>query len=148
MSHFQGSRSYPYPVADLIGKLGDAAFLVGCLNEIEEIREATADRAVWKLRPKLSFLSGTLDVEMDIIERAEQSLKYRLISKAIGATSTVIAELRFTSMETGTRIDWKAELTERTGLLRMVPIGLISATANKVIEDTWQAIDRKLESLR
>lgn len=145
MIHFEGHREFPLPVADVFAKLSDAAFLVGCLKDVDEVIEVSADRAEWKLRPGFSFIRGTLDIKMEILERATNtSMKVRLSSRGIGATSTVESVIAFQPKESGTAVDWSADITELTGLLKLVPKGLISSTAGKVIEDTWGEIEKKL----
>ncbi|MDB5308016.1 MAG: hypothetical protein JWO38_2218 [Gemmataceae bacterium] len=145
MIHFEGDRSFPLPVAEVAARLSDAAFLVGCLSDAR-VTEATADRAVWKLKPKLSFLTGSLDAVMDVTAREPgKSAAFKFVTKAIGASSTVTAELRFAEAAGGgTAVHWTADLVEVTGLLKMVPKGLLQATAEKVIEDVWAAVSAKL----
>jgi carbon monoxide dehydrogenase subunit G len=144
MIHFTGERRFALPVGELFSKLSDAAFLVGCLPDAK-VAESSADRVAWKLKPKLSFLTGGLDAVMEVTGREPgRSASFRIVSKAIGASSTVVAILQFQPVETGTVVNWAGDLVEVTGLLKMVPKGLLQGTAEKVIEDTWQAIEAKL----
>lgn len=144
MIHFSGRRRFALPAAALFAKLSDAAFLVGCLPDAK-IGEASPDRVAWKLKPKLSFLTGGLDAVMDVSSRdPDRSATFRIVSKAIGASSTVTATLQFEPDDPGTNVNWTADLIEVTGLLKMVPKGLLQGTAEKVIEDTWQAVEAKL----
>lgn len=146
MIQFAGERRFPRPVPEIFTKLADAAFLVSCLADAD-VKDASPDRVVWKLKPKLSFLTGSLDASMDVTSReADRVAEFRIVTKAIGASSTVTARLNFQSSDTGTTVTWAAELVEVTGLLKMVPKGLLQGTAEKVIEDTWQAIEAKLTS--
>ena len=46
----------------------------------------------------------------------------------------------------GTAVHWTGDLTEVTGLLKMVPKGLLQGAAQKVIDDVWAAVAAKLES--
>jgi len=145
MIHFAGSRTFALPVAAVAAKLSDAAFLVGCLADAK-ITAATADHAAWRLKPKLSFLTGSLETTLDVTARQPgQSAAFKIVTKAIGATSTVTAALRFTEVEAGgTEVPWVGDLVEVTGLLKMVPKGLLQGTAEKVIEDVWAAVSAKL----
>ena len=59
MIHFEGDKSFPLPVAEVAAKLSDAGFLANCLPDAQ-VTEATPDKAAWKLKPKLSFLTGSL----------------------------------------------------------------------------------------
>jgi carbon monoxide dehydrogenase subunit G len=145
MIQFEGDKSFPLPVAEAAAKLSDAAFLVGCLDDAE-VTEATADRAAWKLRPKLSFLTGSLEAVMEVTGRDPgKSAEFAIRSRAIGATSTTRARLEFREADGGgTAVHWTAAIAEVTGLLKMVPKGLIQATARKVIDDVWAAVSAKL----
>jgi carbon monoxide dehydrogenase subunit G len=144
MIHFEGEKSFARLAADVAAKLSDAAFLVGCLSDAQVV-EATPERAVWKLRPKLSFLTGGLDLTLEATAREPgKSVAFRVFSKAIGATSTVNVTLRFREADGGTAVPWTGDLVEVTGLLKMVPKGLLQATAQKIIDDTWAAVSSKL----
>lgn len=147
MIHFEGDRSFTRPVAEVFAKLGDATFLLSCLKDVETVIETGVDRAKWKLRPGFSFIRTTLDITMDIIERVpNSSVKVKLFSKGIGASTTVESLMTFQEKEGGSAVHWIADVTELTGLLKLVPKGLISSSAGKVIEETWAEIDKKLKA--
>jgi len=122
MIHFEGDRTFPLPPAAVFAKLGDAAFLVDCLKDVQEVVEKNADRAVWKLQPGFSFIRTTLDITMDIVERVPDSaIKVKMFSRGIGATSTVQSVVALQPTEPGTAVHWSADITELTGLLKLVP---------------------------
>jgi carbon monoxide dehydrogenase subunit G len=146
VSQFQGVKSFDRPAAAVASKLSDAAWLVGCLPEAQ-VTGATPDRAAWKLKPKLSFLTGSLDAVIEATAREPgRSVTFRILSKAIGAASTTLAKLEFHEAAAGTDVHWSADIAEVTGLLKMVPKGLIQGTAEKVIEDVWAAVGSRLLS--
>jgi uncharacterized protein len=145
MIHFEGEEAFRVPPAELFPKLSDAAFLAGCLPDAE-VTAATPDRAAWKLKPKLSFLSGALETELTVAERTPPaSVRFLIHGKAIGAASTTEAVLTFAERDGSTVVRWAADITALTGLLKMVPKGLIQATAQKVIADVWAAVRAKVE---
>jgi carbon monoxide dehydrogenase subunit G len=145
MIHFEGDRSFPLPLLEVAAKLSDAGFLAKCLPDAQ-VTEATHDRAAWKLRPKLSFLTGSLDTVLEATTREPgQSIAFKVFTKAIGASSTVLTRLEFRDAEDGTTaVHWTGDITEVTGLLKMVPKGLLQGTAEKVINDVWAAVTAKL----
>lgn len=145
MVQFEGSRTFSLPITFVATKLSDAGFLVHSLPDTEVI-EANPDKAVWKNRPKLSFLAGSLTSEIAVIEREEgKSVSFKVSSKVMGASSAVVTKLRFREAPgNGTVVDWTGELTEVTGMLKAVPKGLIQGTAQKVIEDVWTAVTARL----
>lgn len=144
MIHFEGDRFFPLPVHLAAAKLSDAGFLAGTLPEAE-ISEATPERAAWKIKPKLAFLSGSLNVELTrTAAEPDKSVAFQVLAKAIGATSTVIVSLAFAEEDSGTAVHWTGDLTQVTGLLKMVPKGLLQGSAQKVIDDVWTAVETKL----
>lgn len=147
MIHFEGVQAFPQAVAEVAAKLSDAGFLANCIPD-SQVSEASADRSVGKLKPKLSFLTGSLTLEADVTERDPgRSVTYRLFSKTMGASSTVETKLAFSEAEGGgTVVHWSGDIVAVTGLLKMVPKGLLEGTAKKVIDDIWAAIATKLAS--
>ena len=145
MIRFEGDENFPLPVEEVYAKLADASFLVSCLDHVEEVVEATPDRAVWKVRPPFSFVSGTLDVAMEFFERVPNaSARTRLHSRGVGSSATVETAMTLEGTGGGTAVHWTAEVTEITGLMKMVPQGLIQSAAQKVIADVWAGVRRKL----
>jgi carbon monoxide dehydrogenase subunit G len=146
MIHFEGDRSFSLPPDVVANKLGDAAFLVSCLQNVDEIVEISPDKAVWKLRTGSSFLSTLLEVTLRVTGRSPQSATYEALSRGVGATSLVRAMLTFAPADGGTRVHYTADVAERTGFLKIVSAGLIQAAAKTVIEDTWRAIEAKVQA--
>ena len=54
MIHFEGVQPFALPVAEVAAKLSDAGFLANCVPDAQ-VSEATPDKAVGKIKPKLSF---------------------------------------------------------------------------------------------
>ena len=145
MQPFEGERIFALPPAELWPKLRDAAFLVACIPEGTPHEGATRDRAVCTVRPGFSFMRGSLDVTIDVLDGVEPaSLRYMQKSKGIGTTSEVETSLTLEPHEGGTKIKWRAEVKSLGGLLKMAPSGLIRGAANKVIEDGWAGVAEKL----
>jgi carbon monoxide dehydrogenase subunit G len=141
---FEGDKSFPLPPDALAAKLGDAAFLVSSLNNAEAVKLHGPDSAEWKMRPALSFVSGILDSRLEIVAREPKGLHLRITSKGIGSGSTTDIHLTLSAGDGGTKVHWLGEITALTGLLKMVPKGLIQSTAMKVIEDIWTGVEKKL----
>jgi carbon monoxide dehydrogenase subunit G len=145
MIRFEGEKTFPLPVAKAAERLSDAGYLVRCLDDVDSIERAEPDVAVWKLRPKLSFLTGGLEVTATVTERvAQQSARLQVVSKGVGSRAVVAAELHFAGADGAAQVHWQLEVTELGGLLKLVPRGLMQATAGKVIDDCWAAVEKKL----
>jgi carbon monoxide dehydrogenase subunit G len=148
MIHFEGDRTFPLTPEIVAVKLGDAQFLMSCLHNVEQVLEATLDRAVWKLRTGFSFLSTSLEVTLKVTERSATQAIFEAFSRGVGASSTVRAMLTFQPADSGTAVHYSADIVERTGFLKIVSGGLIQAAAKSVIEDTWKGIESKLATLQ
>jgi carbon monoxide dehydrogenase subunit G len=145
MIHFEGDKSFPLPVTVAAALLSDAGFLANCLPDAQ-VSIAAPEKADWKLKPKLSFITGSLNVELTRTDyEPEKSVGFKVFAKGIGASSTVLTSLAFSeALGDGTAVHWTGDLTEVTGLLKIVPKGLIEGSARKVIEDVWEAVSARL----
>ena len=144
MIHFEGTEAFTQSPSQLFGPLSDAGWLASAVPEAE-ISETSHDRAVWKLKPQLSFLTGSLETTLSVTSRKpNDSIMYTVNGKAVGSGTKVVANLNLTPTESGTTVKWTGEITELNGLLKMVPKGLIQAAAQKIIADVWVAIRHKI----
>lgn len=142
---FDGEMLLPLPVATVWAQLSDVGFLVESIPGAEEIRDVRADGAVCKLRPGFSFVRGTLELTVARLEtEPEKSVGYRLVSKGIGSSSEVVTHLHLIPQETGTQVQWTAEVANLTGLLKAVPKGLVQGAAQSVIKDVWDSVAKRL----
>jgi carbon monoxide dehydrogenase subunit G len=145
MLHFEGDKDFARAPADVWARLTDARFLVQCIPGVESVARAEADAAEWTLRPGVSFVRGTLDVSLRVVEAVpDTSARLLVHSKGIGSTSDVEAGLTFAPQDGGTRVHWSVEVKNLGGLLKAVPQGLIKASAQKVIADAWTAVEAQL----
>ncbi len=147
MIRFEGEKNFSQSPADLSAKLTDAKFVTQCIPDVESVKELEADRAVLILRPGFSFVRGTLEGTLHIVDAvASTGVRYLIANKGIGSSADVEATLAFEPGPNGTRIRWAAEVKSLGGLLKLVPPGLIRGAAEKVIGDTWSAVEAKLNA--
>jgi carbon monoxide dehydrogenase subunit G len=142
--HFEGTETFPLAIETVSAKLSDAGFLANCLADAV-VTEASPDRAVWTVKPKLTFLSGELHTVCTASDKQPSAqVRFRLETKGIGSASVVEAKLDFAPDGTGTLVKWVGDMTSMTGLLKLAPKGLVEATAKKVIAEAWAEIHKKL----
>jgi uncharacterized protein len=145
MLHFEGDKELTRGPAEVFAKLSDARFLVQCIPGGTPVGEAEADRAVAKVKPALSFVTGSLEVTVRVVERTPDSaVRLTLSSKGLANSSDVDTALTLTPHEGGTRLHWTADVTRLGGLLKAVPTGLIRGAAQKVISDVWNNVEARL----
>lgn len=143
--HFEGDRDFTLAPAALFAKLSDAAFLVSCVPDGTVVGQPQRDKAMCTVQPGLSFVRGTLEVTIAVVEAREPAdIKLLLSSKGIGSTSDVESVMKIAEVHAGSRVHWTVDVTKLGGLLKMVPSGLIRGAAQKTIEDLWDGIARKL----
>jgi carbon monoxide dehydrogenase subunit G len=147
MQPFEGERIFAIAPEQLWPKLRDAAFLARCIREGTPHDGATRDRAVVTVHPGFSFMRGSLDVTIDVVAGVEPTfVQYSQKSKGIGSSSEVETALTLSACEQGTKLQWRSEVKNLGGLLKMMPAGLIRGAAQKVIEDGWQGVAEKLQA--
>ena len=144
MLRFEGDREFNLSPTEALARLTDVSFLVACLPDVESVRAIDIDRAELVLRPGFSFVRGTLDATLRLVERDASGARFHLATKGIGSTSEVQATLAVAENGTGSRVHWTAEVTNLGGLLKLVPAGLIRGAAEKVVNDAWDHIGRAM----
>ena len=146
---FEGERNYALPPSALFDRLGDARLLVQAVPDATVTGTPTADEAHCTVRPTFSFTRGNLDVTLRVADRQPtSSLRFSLVSKTLGGGADVDVALQMMPDGGGTKVAWTAELLRLTGLLKMVPSGLIRGAAQKIIDDAWTALDRLVADAR
>ncbi len=145
MLRFEGDRDFRQAPAELWAKLSDARFLAQCVPDVQTVRQAEPNRADLVLRPGFSFVRGTLDLTMEVVDAvAPTSARLLLRAKGMGSSSDVEATLALAPQGEGTRVHWVVEVKALGGLLKPVPQGLIRGAAQKVVEDAWAAAESRL----
>ncbi len=146
MIQFEGDRDFALPPQAVGARLSDARFLVTCIPDVESVARAEPSEAVCTVRPGFSFVRGTLELTIRVVEAvAAQSVKLLLQSKGMGNSSTVEALLSIAPREAGSRVHWQTQVKEMGGLLKMVPQGLVRGAAQKVVADAWAAVEAQLK---
>lgn len=147
MLHFEGVREFALPPQALFARLSDAAFLVTCIPDASIQGQPTKEEAVCSVKPGLSFVGGTMEVTIRVVEATSPSaLKFQLNSKGIGSSSQVETNLTVAPTAAGSRVEWKTDVVSLGGLLKVVPAGLIRGAAQKTIEDIWNGIAQRVEA--
>jgi carbon monoxide dehydrogenase subunit G len=144
MIHFEGQLWLGIPVTVAADRLADAGYLAQSLKDAE-ILSASPEKAAWRIKPKITFLSGTQTTELIRTDyQPQQSVTFGITTRSIGASAVVVAHLRFSPEAEGTQVHWSADITELTGLLKMVPSGLVQQAAQQVIQEIWDNVQQRL----
>jgi carbon monoxide dehydrogenase subunit G len=145
MLRFEGTKDFTRAAAEVWGKLTDARFVVGCIPDVDTVKQVDADSAVCVVRPGFAFVRGTIELTLRIVERVpDRSARLLVQGKSIGSGSEVEAGFELSPKESGSQMKWTAEVKSLTGLLKAVPQGLIKAAAQKIINDGWTALEARI----
>jgi carbon monoxide dehydrogenase subunit G len=145
MLRFEGDRIFQKTPDIVWTRLTDPAFLVSCVPDLDRVIKAEGDDVAFVIRPGLAFMRGSLEVNGKLRDKvAPTAVTYDIQSKGMGASAAVVVALTLAAEAAATKIHWVAEVKELTGLLKLVPGGLIRGAAEKVINDLWTAIEKKV----
>jgi len=109
------------------------------IPDVDRVERIEASGFACRVKPRFSFLTGSLNLSFEIIESAPQErLKVRSRGKGIGAAVVVDAEIFLAMSGAGTELRWTGTIVEREGLLKPVSTGLIQGAAQRVIDSFWQ----------
>ncbi len=146
MLKIEGARNFHKILPEeLWARLSDARFLVDCLPDVEKVNKLEPDHAELLLKPGFSFVRGSLELSIKVVYAVcPESVKWVTTSKGIASSSKVEVTMALSAVKVGTHVEWVMEIKELTGLLKMVPPGLIRGAAEQVIKDVWALVVRKL----
>jgi hypothetical protein len=136
--NFSGSEHFEYPVETVFDEITDLKVTAKTLPGLEKVERLEPQHLECRVRPKFSFLTGSMHMIFDILETDRpSSARMRVTGKGIGAGLTIETSIRLTAEGTGTRLNWESQVTEMTGLVKALSRTLIEGAARKVVADSW-----------
>lgn len=137
--NFTGSEQFDCGPAEMWARLTDMGFVSRVIPDADRVANLTPTGFSCRVRPRFSFLTGSLDLTFEIIDSAPPGrLKVRSRGKGIGAAVVVEAELHLAPDGNGTQLQWSGAIVAREGLLKPVGPGLIQGAAQRVIDSFWR----------
>lgn len=141
MLRFSGEEAFSISRTVVAARLSDAAFLAGCAPGAE-VQHADADTAVWRAKAQLSFVTTSVETTLRIAERVpDEAVTFTLSNRATGGTLTVVCTLAFTD---DARVAWTAEVTGRTGMLKLVSAGTLRSQLESELVELWRGVRARL----
>ena len=145
MVRFSGEERFPFPRSRVAAQLSDASFLAGCAPGAE-IVSADAATASWRAKSRFGFVTAKIETALTIVERSPDSVAFALANRMPGAALGVTCTLEFFEGESdGTRVAWSAEIVSRTGLLKVVPAGVLRSQIEAELADLWRGVRARLD---
>lgn len=144
MIELSGVERFTQPAAEVWRRLSDLSFLAGAIPGVSSLSRTTEDHVTCKVKPGLSFLTGSLATTIDVQERSEPRLVLGIRSKGIGSMAAVTTTFEVGEAAGGVDVTWTATVDELGGLLKPVGAGLIEASAGTVIASAWEGFRTQL----
>jgi len=133
-----GSESFHASITDLWSHLVDMKFMASLIPSVDRIDHVDEDHFICRVRPRLSFFSGTISLRFQVCSREPPDrLLVSVVGKGIGGSVTVDIELCLEEDGQGALILWNGTLSRKEGLFQPIGDGLISATARRIVDDLW-----------
>ncbi|HEV3304229.1 MAG TPA: SRPBCC domain-containing protein [Planctomycetaceae bacterium] len=146
---FSGSEHFDYPVETVFDEITDLNVTAKTLPGMERVERVDSKHLECRVRPKFSFLTGSMQMTFDILEtNRPSSARMRVIGKGIGASLAIETSIHLTAEDAGTRLDWESEVTQMTGLVKALSRTLIEGAARKVVADSWAVFRTHLQTPR
>ena len=146
MIELSGMERFTQPAAEVWRRLSDLSFLAGAIPGLSSLSRTSEDHVTCRVKPGLSFLTGSLSTTIDVRERSEPRLVLGIRSKGIGSMTAVTTTFEVAEAQGGTGVTWTATVDELGGLLKPVGAGLIEASAGKVIASAWEGFRAQLDA--
>jgi len=136
--NFSGSEHFDYPIETVFDEITDLQVTAKTLPGLEKVERLEPNHLECRVRPKFSFLTGSMHMAFDILEtNRPSSARMRVTGKGIGAGLTIETSIHVTAEGTGTRLNWESQVTEMSGLVKALSRSLIEGAARKVVADSW-----------
>lgn len=137
--NFEGTQQFESDPSRLWSCLNDMKFVSSVIPDVDRVLKIDQTSFACKVKPRFSFLTGSLDLTFDVIETASPNrIKVRSRGKGIGAAVVVEAEVNLVPADKGTTLNWTGAIVSREGMLKPIGTSLIQGAAQRVIDNFWQ----------
>ncbi len=142
MVRFNGEVRFPFPRSPVAGRLSDARFLAACAPGAT-VHEADERTARWTAPSRFRFVAAPIETTLTIAAN-DEATTFALANRLPGATLVVNGRFDFAEDAGGTRVAWSAEVVERTGLLKVVPLAVLRAQIEAELAELWEGVRTRL----
>ena len=145
--HFQGSFEVAAPPDKVYAFVTDPRKVTTIFPDASDLKVADENNFSAKIKVGMSFIRGTLDVKMNMVEKRPGEFA-KLKARGNGMNSSVDLESSFTlagASSGGTVISWVAD-AKISGMMASVGSRLMDSAAEKYVRDIVSALKKKLGS--
>lgn len=142
----EGSFDVAAPPQALLTRLFDPGFMAACLPGCRSLERVDDNRYVTVVEIGLAGINALFDLEVEVTDRTEQSVKATTRGQEGGRASTLLAESLVTLAATpdGTRVGYRSDVTV-SGRLGRFALGMMKKKAQSVGDEFAVNLRKKLE---
>lgn len=138
-------RAEPARVFGVLSNFDSLAKAIPGMTSCERVDDHTLRCVV---KPALSFIGGNVKITLTIAETTPPSaVTLNVASSGVGMTLDLTSKLNISAPAPGeSRLNWSAQVTKMSGLVKAAPAALVRAAADKVIRDGWAELRKQIEA--
>jgi len=143
--HYEGSFEVRSKREDVFDFVVNPAKVTTIFPDVEDIKVLDETKASLKAKVGISFIRGTLDVKLDIVEKSSPTFT-KVIARGTGMNSSIDLTGTFALENTeagGTRLTWKVDATI-SGLMVGVGSRLMDTAADKYMKQVIHNLQSRL----
>ena len=146
MEEFTGQETIQARRSLTMERLGDPSWLASSIPDAT-IVATSDDFARWIATPSIPFLTGEIVSTLIIVPSDNpDEIIHAIDVDSRGTGCDVEAVYHIQGDDTASIVDWRIEITKKTGLLKLVPSMMIQKFVQDGITKAWDAIRIKLEA--
>lgn len=142
-----GTERFAAPADRVREALADLDVLASSIPGLDSVESNDGTALKCRIKPSLSFISGALRTTVTRTSDADSDeVVYTIGSKGIGGGAQVTATFHCGAESDGSTVEWRAEVVERTGLLKPIGGSLVESAMSSVVESTWEGFRAQLDA--
>lgn len=144
----KGEEIFRAEQAEVFGIMSDVRVLARSIPNAENVQVEDDRTVTCVVRPGFSFIRGKLNARIEIVERIpNDKIVQKMTASGIGLSIETETTLVLLPEAAGgaTRLIWRCNVAKRSGLIAMVPAGVIQGAAEKTIADGWVELRKHVE---
>src|SRR3989344_4312398 len=122
------------PASEVWKLVSDPKEISRCLPGLESFEEKKNNHFIAKVKPKFSFVSGSLELDIQVVSLKNKNAKIKMSGKSIGTTFNILTEVL-----------WSADM-KPGGLMKAVPESITKGAAEQLADEIFSCMKKKIES--
>ena len=115
-----------------------------CLPGLESFEEKSNKHFIAKIKPKFSFIRGSLELDIQVISLKNKNAKIKISGKSIGTSFSILTEAKLKDLKGKTEVLWTADMKPE-GLMKAVPESIIKGAAEELADEIFSCMKKKVE---